>query len=209
MMNNKDMMKKLVKAHGVDAVVMLAKHVEKEIQQEEAKWSSLISLYEYGAAGHRKAIEYPEWVDEILDRVTTEMGVDVVAHGSGKVKNLAITSKDFARYVIYTTNDDGEIFRDIIEVLLACPAWCKGYGITRFRMELVFHMLVLHRNAKGQVKTELKTLLSKYDQTSLKVLAALDDDYRGVLNREIQMIAYVEKQIIPVIGEKAKFNFAA
>lgn len=210
-MNSKDMVKKMVKAFGVDALLEMAKLADSEIKREEAKYTRLISPYEYTISGHKEGKpQFPEWVDEILTSISEDMGIPVISKGSGDSKNLAITNKGFAQYIIYACNDDGETLRDILEVLAACPAWCKGVGFSRLRMELVFHMLVLHRSSREMIKQELIKFLGKYDQTTLRVLAALDDDYRGVLNREIQMIAYTEKNVISKIDdEKPKFEYAA
>ncbi len=211
MMNNNNMkaMMEMVKLYGLDDVIAAVKEADNKVRIMEAKWDNLISPYEYSIAGHvGKKPVFPEWVSKVFDTVTKEMNVNVSKWGDGKAKNLAITNVDFAKYIIYTTNDNGDTFRSVLEVLLACPAWCKGYGITRFRMELVAHMLILHGN-NDTVKRELKKFLGKYDQTTVKVLAALDDNYRGILNREIQMISYTEKRLLPVIGDEAKFAAGA
>lgn len=51
MMNNKDMMKKLVKEFGFDAVQELAARMQEEIKREEQQYKSIIPTSRYGANG--------------------------------------------------------------------------------------------------------------------------------------------------------------
>lgn len=208
MMTNSEMMKKMVKEYGSDAVMEMVRLIEKEIKADEAKYTRILSLYDYAGAG-RTGYEFPDWVNETLGKVATEVGVAIKTRGDGNTANLAITHANFARYIVYTCNDDGQTLRDVIDILTAAPAWCKGRGLTRMRMELVFHILVLHRGQRERVKEELVKLLNKYDQTSLKVFANADDQYRYVLKHEIQMIAYAERYVCNAINEPTRFEYAA
>ena len=112
---------------------------------------------------------------------------------------------DFGKYVVMTCNDDGKTLMDIINILLAAPAWCLGYGITQKRMELVFHILVLHKENREEIIREMKIFLNKYDPVALKVYANADDAYRHTLNYDAKMIAYTEKHICEVIGKVTEF----
>lgn len=210
-MTNRETMKKLVKQYGMDAIVELAKQMEDEIRIEEAKYTTLINPYEYSDAGRstnkNKNIEYPAWVEETFNNIIKEMNIAVSKKGSGDSHNMAITHKNFAKYIVYTCNDDGETLKNVIKVLRSAPAWCRGYGLTRPRMELVFHILVLHRNYTNEIITELSKFLNKYDPTALKVFANADDAFRHTLNHEIQMIAFTERHICDVIMEETKFEY--
>lgn len=208
-MTNKEAMEKMVNQYGIDAIMEMAKAAEAEIRKKEAKYTTIISPYEYSGAGRVKGIEFPDWVNETFDTIVSEMGVAVYKRGSGDTRNMAITMDRFAKYIVYTCNDDGETLRNVIDILRSAPAWCKGRGMTRARMELVFHMLVLHRDQKDDVIKSVKNILNKYDPTSLMVFANADDDFRHVLNHEIQMIAFVEKHVCEQIVENTKFKFTA
>ena len=209
-MTNMEMIKKLVKNMGAENIFEAIKAAEEEIRREEAKWTTLIHPYEYSSAGHvgSKKPEFPEWVTETFDSVVAECsGIRLREHGDGSSKDLAITNKNFAKYIVWSCNDDGKTLRDVIEVLTAAPDWCKGRGLTKQNMELVAHMLILHRNHTDAVKAELKRILNREDQISLKVHANDDDDFRHVLNYEIKKIAFVEKLLCGSVVEVAKFRY--
>lgn len=206
MMNNKDMMKKLVKEFGFDAVKELAARMQEEIKREEQQYKNIIPLSRYGCA-NGKTVEFPDWVIETVDRVVSELGITITKKGDGNSQNLAVTNEQFARYIAYTCNDDGRTLRTVLEILMSAPAWCKGYGMTRSRMELVFHILVLHKDAR--VASELKSFLAKYDPTALKVFANADEAFRHTLNHECQMIAFTEREVCKAIEDTVKFNYAA
>ena len=204
MNKNMEMMKQLVKEIGVDGVEALVKRAEARIKKEEESYKKIISQSHWKS----KYITFPEWTEDVVDHVTTELGTKVVAYGSGNMKNLSVTCRQFAKYIVYTCNDDGETLKNVLEILLSAPAWCKGYGMTRARMELVFHILVLHK--VNGVVDEMKRFLNEYDPTSLKVYAHDDEAFRHVLSNEVQMIAYTERYICNAIGnEEVKFNFVA
>lgn len=205
MMTNKDMMKKLVKEYGFDAVKELAARMQEEIKREEQQYKSIIPTSRYGANG--KTVEFPDWVKETVDRVVSELGITITKKGDGNSQNRAVTNEQFAQYIVYTCNDDGRTLRTVLEILLSAPAWCKGYGMTRSRMELVFHILVLHKDAR--VASELKSFLAKYDPTALKVFANADEAFRHTLNHECQMIAFTEREVCKAIEDTVKFNYAA
>lgn len=205
MMNNKDMMKKLVKEFGFDAVKELAARMQEEIKREEQQYKSIIPTSRYGDNG--KTVEFPDWVTETVKRVVSELGTSITKKGDGNSQNLTVTNGQFAKYIVYTCNDDGKTLKTILEILLSAPAWCKGYGMTRSRMELVFHILVLHKDAR--VASELKSFLAKYDPTALKVFANEDEAFRHTLNHECQMIAFTEREICKAIGDSMRFNYAA
>lgn len=206
-MTNKEAMRKMIKMYGVDAVVEYAKMAQAEIAREEEKYKSIISPYEYGVG--RKSISFPDWVDEVFDSVVDELGISVTKKGSGDSCNMAITNQKFAKYVIYTCNDDGETLKEIIKVLRSAPAWCKGHGLTRSRMELVFHILVLHKKHTDEIVAELQKFLNKYEPVALKVFANADEAFHNTLNHEAQMIAFTERHICRHIAESAKFVYAA
>ena len=208
-MTNTEMIKKMVKQYGLNAILDMARISQSEIEKEEASYRHIISPMKYSNSG-RKAddkISFPKWVDETFQSVLAETGVISTKKGDGKSTSLTVTREDFAKYVIQTCNDDGETLRNIIKILLSAPAWSMGYGMTRSRMELVFHILVLHRNNTKIVIKELEKFLNKYDPTALKVYANGDDAFRHTLNHEIQMIAYTERYICGVINDEVKFEY--
>lgn len=212
-MTNKEQMKKLVKILGLDSVMEMAEAAQKEIREEEEKYKRIISPHEYsnaGRQGDREKITYPNWVEEAYNKVLSQTGIGCHTYGSGGSRGLKITYPSFAKYVIYTCNDNGITLSNILEVLSSAPAWCTGQGITRSRMELVFHILVLHRENTGAVKEELKKLLNKYDPVALKVFANADDAYRHTLSYDAKMIAFAEKKVCENIAEaKPRFEFVA
>lgn len=212
-MMNKEAMKKMVKNFGVAEVIEFAKQVNEEIRKEEAKYTTMISMYDYSSAGRNKnrtkSIVFPDWVTKTLDNIIKETGIKIYKKGSGDKRSMAITNEDFAKYVIYTCDDGGKTLRNIIEILMSAPAWCKGMGLTRSRMELVFHVLVLHREHTEDVARILRKLLKKYDPASLKVTANASKKFRYVLNHEIQMIGFAERYVCKRIADKRKFKIAA
>lgn len=212
-MTNKEAMKQMVKVFGFDSVMEMVETVRDEIREEEKKYQRIISPYEYsstGRQGDREKIVYPSWVEETYNKILSQTGIGCHTYGSGGSRGLKITYPSFAKYVIYTCNDNGITLSNILEVLMAAPAWCNGYGITRSRMELVFHILVLHRENTGAVKEELKKLLNKYDPVALKVFANADDAYRHTLSYDAKMIAFAEKKVCENIAEaKPRFEVVA
>ena len=204
MMNNmnNDMMRKMVKEMGFEAVQELALAMEKQIQREEQSYRNIIPVSHYG-----KTVEFPDWVTETVNRITSEVGTTITKKGDGNSRNLTVTNEQFARYIVYTCNDDGETLRNVLSVLMAAPAWSKGHGMTRARMELVFHILVLHRSNTDDVVMEMKNFLNKYDPTALKVFANADEAFRHTLNHEIQMIAYTERYICGILNEETRFEY--
>jgi len=210
-MTNKEMVKQMVKVFGFNSVMEMVEAVRDEIREEDKKYAQIICPYEYSNVGrqnNKDKIIYPDWVNETFDRVVKQTGVSVYEYGSNGTRSLHITHSMFAKYIIYAANDNGITFNDVLEILMAAPAWCRGQGITRQRMELVFHLLMLHRDNRGKVKTELKVLLNKYDPVALKVFANADDDYRHTLNYEAKMIAFAEKKICEVINATTLFKVA-
>lgn len=212
-MTNKEIVKQMVKVFGFDSVMEMVETVRDEIREEEKKYQRIISPYEYsstGRQGDREKIVYPNWVEETYNKILSQTGIGCVTYGSGGSRGLKITYPSFAKYVIYTCNDNGITLTDILEVLMATPAWSMGHGITRARMELIFHILVLHKGNRSAVKEELKKLLNKYDPVALKVFANADDDYRHTLNYEAKMIAFAEKKVLENIREeKPRFEVVA
>jgi len=207
MMTNKEMMKKMVKEFGFDAVAKMVEAAQREIKQDEEKYKYIISPYEYGVGRNRTkegSVSFPEWVNDILH----EIGYEIWEKGSGESRDMKITHENFAKYIIYTCNDDGKMLRDVLDILTSAPAWCKGRGMTRARMELVFHILVLHREKRDDVIREMKKLINKYDPVTLKVFANADNDYRHTLNYDCKMIAFAEKQICKAIGDIRLFKAA-
>ena len=213
-MMNKEAMKNMVKSFGVAEVIKFAKQVNEEIRkEEETKYTMIISKYDYSSVGRNKnktkSMVYPDWVTKTLNRITKEMNIKICKKGSGEKRSMAITNEDFAKYVIYTCDDGGDTLRNIIEILMSAPAWCKGMGLTRPRMELVFHVLVLHKEYTEEVIRILRKLLNKYDPTSLKVTANASKKFRYVLNHEIQMIGFAERYVCKRIADKRKFKIVA
>lgn len=206
MMNmNNDMMRKMVKEMGFEAVQKLAAKMEKQIQKEEESYRNIISASQYKY--NNGIVEFPDWVTETLNRVVSDLNVSITNKGDGNSRNLTVTNEQFARYIVYTCNDDGETLKNVLEILMAAPAWSKGHGMTRARMELVFHILVLHRSHADEVVAEMKKFLNKYDPTALKVFANADEAFRHTLNHEIQMIAYTERYICGLLNEETKFEY--
>lgn len=198
--NNTAAIKRMILDFGIDPVEL----AESMKQDQQREWKSILPASRYA-----NGKVYPEWVEETLTAVSKETGVDVIRHGSGKPKSLCVTNEDFAKYIIYTCNDKGSTLCDVIDCLLSAPAWCGGYGMTRFRMELVFHILVLHRDQRETVKSEIKRILNMYDPVALKVFANADDAFRNTLNHEMQMIAFTERKVCSVISEETQFRVVA
>ena len=200
-MTNRETVKQMVKVFGFDSVMEMVEAVRDEIRAEEEKLKKVIT----NGAWKR---EYPEWVNETFERVTREMGVRVSVYGAYERRSMAITCPDFAKYIIFEGNDQGILLKDVLSVLLAAPAWSMGRGMTRKRMEIVFHILALHRDDREKVKAELIRVLNEYDPVALKVFANADDSYRHTLNYDAKMIAFTEKEICESIKATAKFRVA-
>lgn len=197
--------KELIKQYGIEEVENLIAKANEEIVQEEAIYTRLIPESRYYDTQNGKEIDFPDWVNDAFDKIVSETGIAVYHMGSGEKRGMAITCVHFAKYIIYAAGDKGNTLRDVIEVLTAAPSWCRGYGLTTKRMELVFHLLILHKADREQVKQELKVLLNKYDPLALKVFANADDAYRHTLNYEAKMIAFAEKKICEVINAEVRF----
>lgn len=203
---NNDMMRKMVKEMGFEAVQELALAMEQQIKREEKSYRNIIPVSHYGC-NNGKTIEFPDWVTETVNMIVSEVGTTITKKGDGNSRNLTVTNEQFARYIAYTCNDDGKTLKNVLEILMAAPAWSKGHGMTRARMELVFHILVLHRSHTDEVVREMKKFLNKYDPISLKVFANADEAFRHTLNHEIQMIAYTERYICGLVNEETQFEY--
>lgn len=206
-MTNKEMMNKMVAIYGFEAVVSMAETVAEEIKKNEEKYKYSIPKHEYAGANGKKPV-YPAWVDETLEAVTYKLGTRVVRRGSGESRSYAITNGDFAKWIINNCNDDGITLMNIIEILSVSPAWSKGRGFTQAHMELVFHILVLHKGNLSAVKEELKSILKKEDPNAMRVHANDDDDFRGTLDYDAKMTLYAEKHICEKLNETARFMVA-
>ena len=202
----KEMVKKMMKVFGFNSVMEMVETVRDEIVEEEKKYTKIIPPYEYGSSGYPAddPIVYPDWVNKTLDEVTEKSGIKV--HQKGESREMRIMNPHFAKYVILTCDDNGITLQDILEILTSAPAWCKGHGITRAKMELVFHILVLHRENRTQVKEELKKLVNKYDPISLKVYANGDEAFRYTLSHEAKTIAFAERAICNNVNAKPRFE---
>ena len=205
-MTTNDIMRKLVKEMGFEAVQEMAAKMEKQLQKEEQSYRSIIPVSQYGF-NNGKTVEFPDWVTETVNRVISDVGVAITKKGDGNSRNLTVTNEQFARYIVYTCNDDGVTLKNVLEILMAAPAWSKGHGMTRARMEMVFHILVLHRSNTDEVVREMKKFLNKYDPTALKVFANADEAFRHTLNHEIQMIAFTERYICGLVNEETQFEY--
>ena len=207
-MTNYELIKKIAKNESIETIRELLEKATAEINAEEEKYKKLLPVWEYGCEMYEGVNKkYPEWVNETFDKILKETGLRVVRRGEGR-RYMAITNPSMAKYIIYDREDEGKTLLDVIEVLLSAPSWCGNFGLSRSRMEMVFHILVLHKENRKEAKAELKRLLQRYDPTSLKVLANEDEAFRGTLNCESQMIMFVEREICKVLGEETKFRAA-
>lgn len=205
-MTNYEMIKKIAKNASIETVKELLEKATEEIRKEEESYKTMIPASKYAQTTGK--FEYPAWVDETLQEVTNKMGISIYRYGDCTHRSMKITRDDFAKYIIYTCNDNGIMLQNVIEVLTAAPAWCTGRGITRSRMELVFHILVLHKENLSETKDELKKLLRRNDPTSLKVFANADDDFRNVLDYDAKMISFAEKKVCEKTGKVTEFKVA-
>ena len=205
-MTNYEMIKKIAKNVSIETVKELLEKATEEIRAEEESYKKMIPVSWYTpATGH---FEYPEWVEETLHEVTKKLGIAISEYGDCKARTMKITRADFARFIIYTCNDNGIMLSNVIEVLMSAPSWSSGHGMTQSRMEFAFHILVLHKDNLSAAKEELKKFIQKYDPTSLQVFANADEAYRFTLNHKSQMIMYAEREVCKVIGSETKFRAA-
>lgn len=147
----------------------------------------------------------PEEINDILRGLATELHLDINWYGFQG--NRTITHARFAEFILMET--DRDTLKDVLYTLSQCYSWIRGRGISRFKMEMVFHVLMLHQGEKEDVKRELIKILNNYDQESLKVTANQDDDFRNTLSYEAKMIAWVEKQVCEALSLERKFDAAA
>lgn len=203
----------LIREHGTVAVLaFIKKGMESETKPEEIKkqemcpvFTGIINPIHYGGTNEYQKREFDRHVlpktEKILEYASKMHDLDLSSYGeSGDMKIRHIR---FAEWIIQKSGE--EMFRDILEILSDCPDWIKGRGISRFKMELLFHVLILHKDQREQVKMELKKFLRNYDQESLKVTANQDDEFRNTLSYESKMIAFTEKKICEKLNLERQF----
>lgn len=207
-MTNFENIKIMVKNNGFDSMMAMLAEAKVAVEKEEEGYKEMISPKEYGGVGVGSGISFPDWVEETFKDVIEKTGIGVWEFkGNSGSRAMSITHSNFAKYVIQTSGN-GIMLENIIEILTSAPAWCGGRGLTRQRMEMVFHILVLHKEDLTAVKDELKKLLRRYDPVALKVFANDDDDFRHTLNYEAKMISFAEKKVCERIGKVTEFKVA-
>ena len=170
----------------------------------------LIPAKEYGGTAENQREKFFKEMEEngietIMKEAVEEAGLKVWDYDGCYMK---VTHEAFADYIVKESGK--EIFLDILNIIKSAPSWLiKGRGITRFKMELVYQILMLHENNREAVRRELIKLLNDYDQTNMKCKANDDDEFRHTLDYEAKMIAWTEKQICAALNLKRKFEVAA
>lgn len=147
---------------------------------------------------------YSERTEKVFTKVLRETGTTIWAAGSGEKKCGKIGNPAFARFIIESSGNKPDILTDVITILQN-SAWDMGNGITQAKMELVYHVLALHKGRRDDVVAYLTELLKNYDFTALKVTANQRDEYRNHLNYVEKMTMFAEDYVCERIGEKPKF----
>lgn len=204
---------RLIREHGTVAILAyIKKGMESESKPEEIKkqeispvFTGLVNPIHYGGTNEYQKREFDRHVlpktEKILEYASKMHDLDLSSYGeSGDMKIRHIR---FAEWIIQKFGE--QMFRDILEILSESPDWIKGRGISRFKMELLFHVLVLHKDERELVKRELKRFLRNYDMESLKVSSNQDDEFRNTLSYESKMIAFTEKKICEKLNLTRQF----
>ena len=173
---------------------------------EEAKRK--ISEYKYNRSYDmidgkqvKRAVEFSEKTNKAFYKAIKETGVGVWDKKEGGVRAGKVTHASFAKYIIEASGNDPQILIDIINILRKAT-WEKGYGITQKKMELVYHILVLHQDRTEDVIPVLTKILKKDDHTTLKVKANQSEQYRGHLDYEEKIMMLVEDLVCEQICEE-------
>ena len=204
---------RLIREHGTVAVLAYIKKgmeskSESEIKKQEeipAVFTGLVNPALYGGTSDYQKEKFDKTVLPRTKKILKygcQMHDFSISH-FGFSGDMRIRHARFAEWVIQNSGE--QMFLDILDILSAAPDWIKGRGISRFKMELLFHVLVLHKDQREQVKNELKKFLRNYDQESLKVTANQDDEFRNTLSYESKMIAFTEKKICEKLNLERQF----
>ena len=210
----------MVKTFGIDEVLnAMISHLKAKagiknakvttMQFEDAKWCIAKAKYDYrvitkNGKSVAKPIEFSDENRRILDDVAEYFKIEVSKRGDGKRNSGNITHQKFAQFIIDACGNDPQTLIDIINILRKAK-WDGDYGITQFKMELVYHSIILHYERKAEVIAVITEILKDYSMTSFKVVANRDDRYRNKISIEEKMMLLLEDMVCEKIRDQRKF----
>ena len=153
----------------------------------------------------KRPVEFSEKTNKLFYKAIKDAKVGVWEKGSGKPKYGKITNPAFAKFIIEASGNNPQTLIDIINIIKE-TAWDGSYGITREKMELVYHTLILHQEYREEVIDAITELFKKYDKTSMKVDANKPDKYRNHLNYTEKMMMFIEDYVCDKINATPLFE---
>jgi len=124
-------------------------------------------------------------------------------------KRRQLNNLRFAEFIVTYDKDGEEVLSDILNLLVSSGDWADGFGITKFKMEMLWHCIMLHKERKEEVIEAIHKILLAYDLASLRTIAHEDDEFRHRLNIECIMTCWLEKQVCNALNMERKFEIAA
>ena len=139
-------------------------------------------------------------VAEFSDKVTMK---DVNRTGA---KNGYFNCPKAAATIIERYDDDGQIVRDAIDIMIKAGYHERENGITADKLELVTRILALHqRRGRAKAKEALIALLKSQTMNSLLVLAKETKLYHQ-RNAIDMRVLYVESELAKIDGIRNQFT---
>lgn len=209
----------MVEAVGIDEVLstMLAHlseinktiaEVETEEDERFNEAKRTISVDKYNNVrtpeGKHRPVSFSEKTERVYLKALKTVGVVEKAYKDGTSSSGKVAHSGFAKFVVEASGNKGDTLVDIINILRDA-SWDGGRGITRQKMEMLYHVLILHRDKREEVIAILTRLLKDYDKTSLMVTANQCEEYRNHLKYEEKMTLFLEDEVCKQIGEQPLF----
>lgn len=203
-------LKAIIAAFGLDVVLetmkeKIASHATEKESQAVIDAKEMVPLKKWHKAYN------PEYSDDI--RAITENVVNSIPGMKLKPEERAgnkahyVNNPFFADFIVEQTGN-GEVLRDIL-LLLKGANWDSDHGVTRLKMEMLYHTIVLHQGRHDDVIKAIAEILRDYDLTNIRVKANEDDRYRHHLDLDEKVIMWFEDTVCEKIAATPRFMRAA
>lgn len=203
-------LKAIIATFGLDMVLETMKEkISSHATEKEAQ--EVIDAKEMIPAKKWHKAYNPEYSDDI--RAITEEVVNSIPGMKLKPEERAgnkahyVNNPFFADFIVEQTGN-GELLRDIL-MLLKGANWDISYGVTRLKMEMLYHTIVLHQSRRNDVIEAIAEILRDYDLTNIRVKANEDDRYRHHLSLDEKVIMWFEDAVCEKIVATPRFMRAA
>ena len=177
--------------------------------KEEAK--TFIPPYKYKQEFHynnelKRSVsvrkEYGSQIDDTLEKVASE--IDGI-NGTGLHKNGTISGIQFAKYILRECKGDTTLLKEICSTCVEGNWVDNTCGITETKLQMLYHLFVLHYENLAEVKRIAIDVLKEHDYTSLRVLANGDERYRYRLNIAEKMTMWLEDEVCSKLNLTPQF----